>query len=309
MQKKINSQPLKCLSVAIVSLFSALSINSVSAEEVKPGSAVAEQASASVLTQTQELEKRVFTLLDKAVEHVKENGVSAVNDFNNDPRFIDNELYVYTLSSNGVLLSSGGWSVGMVGQNVLDERDEQEKPFFKTLLDKAQELDQGEVSYVWFNPTDGTNETKITHFKVVDNVVVAVGYFPPFATEEQAKELLVSAVSEYQKNPEVALRKFRNQQSGFRNQDQYVFVLDKAERTIVWAPANIDLIDTSLDQVQDIQGKTFLSTIADTAIPDVMQEVDYWWFSPITKRVELRRAFYQQVDEKVIAVGTFILKD
>lgn len=252
-------------------------------------------------------EKRVDDLLSLAVQHVQEKGITGVNDFNRDPRFTDNELYVFSLSRTGVILSSGGWSTTLIGQNVLSMTDEDERPFFQKMLDQAKVADAGSVEYLWFNPADGNTDPKITHFRVVDNVVIAAGYFPGFSTETQAKELLDLAVSEYFKNPVLALRKFRNRQSGFRNRDQYVFVLDKSERTVLWTPSSPELNDKSLDDVVDIQGSAFLAQMVDTASPNRIQQIDYWWFSPITKRVELRRAFYQQVGDSVLGVGTFIL--
>lgn len=262
----------------------------------------------AVLAHTQQLEQRVHQLLDKAVAHVQQRGIAGVNDFNRDPRFTDRELYVFSLSRTGVLLSSGGWSATLVGQNVLDVTDAEQRPFFQRMLEQAKLSDEGSVEYFWFNPADGSSEPKLTYYKVVDNVVIAAGYFPGFATEEQAKALLERAVSEYYQNPVRALRRFRNPNNGYRNQDQYVFVLDKQERLIVWTPADTQLNDTKLDLVVDIQGKAFLKQIVDSADPNLIQQVDYWWLSPMTKRVELRRAFYQQVGESVLAVGTFVLQ-
>lgn len=262
----------------------------------------------TILKQTHVLEERVHDLLDAAVKHIKENGIAGVNDFNRDARFTDRELYVFSFSKEGVLLSSGGWSSTLVGENVLNFTDEEQRPFFKKILKQAQTADAGSVEYLWFNPADGDNDPKITHFRVVDNVVIASGYFPGFSTDEQAKELLDRAVSEYFKNPELALRKFRNRQSGFRNPDQYVYVLDKKNRRIEWSPnATHTLNGKSLDEIEDIQGTAFLAQMVDNASPNIIQQIDYWWFSPISQRVELRRAFYQQVGDSVIAVGTYVL--
>ncbi|MCQ9615709.1 cache domain-containing protein [Paenalcaligenes niemegkensis] len=284
-------------------LSSALLAGGVSAGE----SQARNQQRDTVLSDTLAIEKRVHSLLDTAVEHIQKNGITGVNDFNSDPGFTDNELYLFSLSRGGVLLSSGGWSAALIGQNVLDLTDEEGHPFFKQMLDSAKTANEGKVEYLWFNPADAGADSKISYFRVVDNIVIAAGYFPGFSTEESAKDLLDVAVSEYFKNPVLALRKFRNKQSGFRNPDQYVFVLDKAERTVLWTPVTPSLNDQPLDHVTDIQGKPFLAEILDTASPNNIQQIDYQWFSPVTKRVESRRAFYQQVGDSVLAVGTFVL--
>lgn len=262
----------------------------------------------TILKKTHGLEVRVHRLLDAAEQHIKEKGIAGVNDFNRDARFIDKDLYVFSLSRDGVLLSSGGWSASLIGENVLGFTDEDQRPFFNKILEQAKTAKEGSVEYLWFNPADGDNDPKITHFRVVDNVIIASGYFPGFSTDEQAKELLDRAVSEYFKDPEMALRKFRNRQSGFRNPDQYVYVLDKGNRSIIWSPNTADVLKgKTLDEMEDIQGTAFLAEMVDKADPNLIQQIDYWWLSPISQRVELRRAFYQQVGDSVIAVGTYVL--
>lgn len=263
----------------------------------------------SVLHDAVATEERVQNLLDIAEQHVRQTGMSGVNDFNQDPRFIDNELYLFSMSRSGYILSSGGWSASLIGQNVLDLTDDEGRPFFQQMLDKARSSDEGSVEYLWFNPVQGGQTPKITHFRVVDDVLIASGYAPEVSTEEEAKVLLEQAVSEYFNDPALALRKFRNKHSEFRNLDQYVFLLNKTERTVVWNPSSPELNGQSLDDVKDIQDKRFLTEIADNANLNAIQKVDYWWFSPITNKVELRRAFYQQVGDEVVAVSTFVFPE
>lgn len=302
MQNNYLNKKFLLLLSTLIGLVGIVGVGHVQAQE--------KEASGAVLNVMQQTQKRVHDLLNKAVEHVRVKGVSAVNDFNKDPQFTDKELYVFSVSRSGVMLSSGGWSASLVGQNVLEVTDEQQQPFFQTMLNQAKVSDSGRVQYLWFNPADGLNDPKITYFKVVDNIIIAVGFFPKFSTEEQAKALLELAVKEYMKDPDSALRKFRNYHSEFRKQDQYVFVLDKSKRTIVWEPGEKNLSHTSLDKVVDIKGNAFLSTMVDTARSDSIQKVDYWWFSPVTKQVEYRRAYYQLLNDNiVIAVGTFVLEE
>ncbi|MGO3891646.1 MAG: cache domain-containing protein [Paenalcaligenes sp.] len=269
----------------------------------------AEHATGLLPTQIGEQQQRVHALLDKAIEHIRQNGPKAVNDFTHDPDFIDRDLYVYSLSPAGQMLSSGGWSAGLIGQNVLAETDDAGQPFFSQMLKLAKQNKAGSIEYYWFNPNDGQDEIKITYFEVVDGIVVAVGFFPGYPTEEQAKQMLEQAVSEYFANPSLALRKFRNKQGEFRRQDQYVFVLDKAQRKVVLNPAFSENNDVSVDDIADVQGQHFLRDMLENASPNSIQAIDYWWLSPETRQVEHRRAFYQQVGDQVIAVGTNVFPD
>lgn len=269
----------------------------------------AEHAVGLMPVQIGQQQQRVHQLLDKAIAHIRQHGPKAVNDFTHDPAFIDRDLYVYSVSPAGQMLSSGGWSAGLIGQNVLSETDDAGQPFFSQMLKLAKQNQSGSIEYYWYNPNDGQDEVKITYFEVVDGIVVAVGYFPGFPTEEQAKQMLENAVSEYFANPTQALRKFRNKQGDFRRQDQYVFVLDKAEGKVVLNPAFDEVNQLSVDDITDVQGQHFLREILNQASPNSIQALDYWWLSPETRQVEHRRAFFQQVGDQVIGVGTNVFPE
>ena len=284
----------------------ALAFSTVATAENSP--VQAENDTVDIVKSEESTRARVAQLLDKAVAHIQENGLSGVNDFNNDERFTDRDLYVFSLSTEGILLSSGGWSAGMVGDNVINYIDAQGLPLFQRIIDIAKAEGAGEVEYLWYSMSLGRDENKLTRFKVVDDIIVAVGYTPHVATDSEVVDLLKQAVSEYRKNPIAAMRKFRNHQSGFRNPDKYIFVLDTKSRQIIFAPSQRDLVHTSLDKVLDVQGKPFLTKIADSANAQEILNEEYWWFSSRTKSVEKRHAYYQLVDDDVVVVSGFAAK-
>ncbi|WP_432786572.1 hypothetical protein AAEX37_00678 [Oligella sp. MSHR50489EDL] len=284
---------------ALVCAFSAVA----TAQNQSPS---AESDTVEIIKANEITRERAERLLTKAVEHIQDKGLSGVNDFNNKESFTDKDLYVFSLSTEGVLLASGGWSAGMVGDNVLNYTDSAGSLFFQDIVDIAKTEGAGEVEYQWYSMSLGREENKLTHFKVVDDIIVAVGYTPDISTDSEVINLLKQAVTEYRKNPIAAMRKFRNYQSGFRNPDKYIFVLDTKNRQIVFAPSQRDLDDTPLDKVLDVQGKAFLTKIADTAKSDEILSEEYWWFSSRTKQVEKRHAYYQLIDDDVIAVSSFI---
>lgn len=269
----------------------------------------AEHATELLSTQIGAQQQRAHHLLDKAIEHIRQNGPKAVNDFTHDPAFIDRDLYVYSLSYTGQMLSSGGWSAGLIGQNVLSETDDAGQPFFNQMLKLAKQNQSGSIEYYWFNPNEGQDEIKITYFEIINGIVVAVGFFPGQPTEEQAKQMLERAMSEYFADPILALRRFRNKHGEFRRQDQYVFVLDKAQRKVVLNPVFAENNGISVDDITDVQGQYFLREMLEHASLNEIQAIDYWWLSPETRQVEHRRAFYQQMGDQVIAVGTNIFPD
>jgi len=63
---------------------------------------------------------RAQALLERAVAHYKEVEESALAAFGRKGKFVEGELYVYVISTKGVMLASGGPSSALVGRDVTD---------------------------------------------------------------------------------------------------------------------------------------------------------------------------------------------
>lgn len=94
---------------------------------------------------------RAQVLLGQAVEHYRAVGDTALAEFGRQGRFIDKELYVYVLASDGTMLTSGGSSASLIGRNVSAMRDVAGKPFFAEMLEIAKTRGSGHVEYRWLN--------------------------------------------------------------------------------------------------------------------------------------------------------------
>lgn len=248
------------------------------------------------------VEQRVYQLLQKAVQHVKDKGVVGVNDFNRDARFVDRDLYVFSLNTDGVILSSGGWSAAYIGENMLDPINRGDFPFFLEIVEGAKKQIQGVVEYQWYNPADGGMDVKLTSFELVDGVIVAVGYFPEAPTLEQVKGILNDAVSAYRQDPQGALRKFANRTSEFQFRGLKVVVLDVEQQKVVFDAADRYLKDVALVDVVDVTGQPFFLEMAQTAQPDFAQQIDALLLDVKTKRVTVQRIFFLRSGQYVIGV-------
>ena len=120
---------------------------------------------------------RAQALLQRAVAYYKEVKDLALAHFGPQGEFVDDDLYVYVVSTSGVLLASGGLSSGWIGTNVVDQQDAVGKPFVREMLDKARKNGSGTVEYSWLNRTSNKTEHKIAYFQKVGNRIIAVGYF------------------------------------------------------------------------------------------------------------------------------------
>ncbi|MGH8715454.1 MAG: cache domain-containing protein [Burkholderiales bacterium] len=116
-------------------------------------------------------------LLQRAVAYYKAIKDLALAHFGPQGEFVRDDLYVYVVSTSGVLLASGGLSSGWIGTNVADQQDAVGKPFVREVLDKARKNGSGTVEYHWLNPYSNKTERKIAYFQKVGDRIILVGYF------------------------------------------------------------------------------------------------------------------------------------
>ena len=121
---------------------------------------------------------RAQALLQRAVALYKEIKDLALANFSPKGEFVDDLLYVYVVSTSGVLLASGGLSSSWIGSNVVDQQDAVGKPFVRELLDKARKNGSGTVEYHWLNPATNKTDRKIAYFQKVGDRIIVVGYYP-----------------------------------------------------------------------------------------------------------------------------------
>ena len=81
--------------------------------------------------------QRARGLLARAVVRFREQGDAAFAAFNHPAEFVDAELYVYVLGTDGTFLASGGSSAALIGRKVTNMRDAFGTPFFYDKIGRA----------------------------------------------------------------------------------------------------------------------------------------------------------------------------
>jgi cytochrome c len=251
------------------------------------------------------LEKRAETLLEIAVQHVKEKGEAGARDFSRQSAFVDRDLYAYALRTDGLFLASGGSSAALVGDNVLNQTDSDGKPFFREMVDIATKEGGGRVEYRWFNPADSSGEPKVTLFRKVGDIIVAVGFYPPRATPRQAKALLTKAVDALGRDPKAALAEFQQFNGPFVRNDLYVFVVDTDSGRFLAHGASPQMVGTDGFALSDPTGKPILREMLAIAGKDGEGEMDYYWRNPATGRIESKHSFFRVVQGRLVGVGSY----
>lgn len=252
-----------------------------------------------------ELGKRATALLERAVRHVEQNGEKGTADFSRQANFVDRDLYAYAVRLDGRFLASGGSSAALIGDNVLDYTDIDGKAFFREMIELAKAKGGGQVEYRWFNPADSRGEPKVTLFRKVGEVVVAVGFYPPRATPVQARALLRDAAKAMTADAKSALARFQRLDGPFMHDDLYVFVIDMADGRFLAHGATPTLVGSNGFEVRDPNGKPIVTEMVKLAGKKGHGELDYSWQNPTTGRVEKKHSYFRAVDGKLVGVGYY----
>ncbi|MFP3408725.1 calcium channel protein, partial [Pseudomonas sp. SIMBA_065] len=85
--------------------------------------------------------------------------------------------------------------------------------------------------------------------------ILAVGYYLPRATPEQARALRDKAVKALVKDEAGTLKAINSLQGGFLQDDLYVFVVDLDTRRYVAHGTNLRLVNTDFSKIKDPDGK------------------------------------------------------
>ena len=249
---------------------------------------------------------RAQVLLKRAVAHYQDIKHPALADFTSKGEFVDRELYVYVVSTAGVLLASGGPSSSVIGRNVADQQDALGKPFFRELLTNAQTNESGTVEYQWLNPVDNKVERKVAQFQKIGDRIIVVGYYVAHATPEQAQALLARAVDAVRADPGKAIEAFNSMlRSPYAEDDLYVFVIGLSDKRVHANGADPRLIGTDPLSLRVPEGKLVLEMIAAAGQRD-QAEMEYAWPNPVTGKVENKHIFLRRVDDMVVGVGYYV---
>ncbi len=253
-------------------------------------------------------EARAQALLDRAVAHLRQRGEAGAADFARQSDFVDRDLYVYALRTDGRFLASGGASAALVGENVLGVTDATGKKYFSDMIAQGRARGGGRIEYLWFDAVDGRDRPKQTLFRKVGEVIVAVGFYPPRATPVEAKAMLRRAVKAMRVDEKAALGSFQAYPGPFIRDDLYVFVIDLASGRFLANGANPRLVGADARALRDSEGRPIVTEAMEALARGRRRahgEVAYSWRNPVTGRIESKHSYFRAVDGKVVGVGYF----
>lgn len=249
--------------------------------------------------------QRARALLGRAVLRYQQQGDEAFAAFNSPSEFVDGELYVWVLGTDGVMLASGGSSSALIGRKVMNMRDAFGTPFFYDMLEKAKASDSGVVEYRWLNRQHHKPERKITFFRKVGTRLLAVGYYIPRASPEQATTMLARAVAAMKADPAKAIKAFNDLNGGYIEDDLYVFVVGLADGKFRAHGVSPRLVDSDGYALTDPNGQPIIRQMVDALKDKDRGELDYAWRNPVTRQVEAKHTLFRKVGDSLVGVGYY----
>lgn len=250
-------------------------------------------------------DERARVLLDKAVARLARDGERALAAFSMVGEFTDGELYVYALDSEGTLLASGGASYTYVGRNMLGYRDPDGKALFADMLDGARRDGGGRIDYRWLNMQRGSVERKTAYYRLVDKYVLAVGYYTPRASQEQAMSTLWRAIDELKRSGPKAFDTFNDINGGYVRDDTYVFVVGLADGRMLAHGAMPRLVGRRVLDLKDADGEPIIRKMIELVERDGEGTLAYRWPNPVTGQIENKKSFLHRVGDYLVAVGYY----
>ena len=117
-------------------------------------------------------------LVDKAVAFYKASGKRiALAEFTNPKgQFVQDELYIYVLNLKGTMLAHGV-NEKFVGEEFIDLKDSDGKPFIEEIVDIANNEGSGWIDYKWYHPVTKQVLPKTVYFEKVDDLIICGGVY------------------------------------------------------------------------------------------------------------------------------------
>lgn len=268
----------------------------------------AKKPSATTLAVSRSSQKQAQALLDKAVAYLQQHPAEqAYAAFNNQKGpFVRDDLYVFVFDlETGVMHAHGGSPEGLVGMNVMDLRDAAGKPLIREMAEVAQSKGSGSVEYVWLNRKNNHLETKTSLVRRVGNNVVAVGYYVPRGSPEEARDLLKRATAALRANPSQALEEFNKPNGRFTHHDLYVFAVGLNDGKFHAMGANPGLVGLDVKDLKNAEGKPIIQDMINIAKEKGSGEYEYSWRNPANNKVEKKHSYVEKVGDYVVGVGYY----
>lgn len=250
-------------------------------------------------------EVRARALLERAVAHYREEGERAFAAFSRVGPFAENDLYVFVVDRDGTMLASGGPSRKLIGRDVSPLLDDQLQLGFAAVLAQPVTGQIQEGEYRWVNWRKGRVERKKAFYQILDDHILAVGYYIPRSGPEAARDMLERVVAALTEDAEQTIEQINRLDAQFYQDDTYPVIIDSDTGRFVAHGYNRGLIGSRFDTVEDHAGQPLGAPLLRQMRGRDAGEFDYQWRNPATQQVESKTALIRRVGRHLVLVGWY----
>ena len=137
-------------------------------------------------------------------------------------------------------------------------------------------------------------------------LAVAVPAIAKVSSEPAAKALIAKAFAHYKAaGQSQALKDFSVAGGDYVQGDLYLYCVSKADKKINSHPVNKGLIGVNFYALKDVDGIPFGQQTMDKAKGSKVGFVDYKWMNPATKKIGVKRGYFQDFGQDVCVVGVY----
>ena len=212
---------------------------------------------------------------------------------------------MYVVGTNGIFQASGGSSFVLVDREVLNMADATGKFFFKEMIEAAVSKGSGTIEYHWMNRGDRKIERKVAYFEKVEDKIIAVGYYIPRASAEQARTMLNRASDAVKNNAKNAFKMFHDLNGNYIEDDLYVFVVSLDDMHFRAHGATPRLVGSDAKSLTDPNGKPIIQEMASIVKAKGQGQLEYAWRNPATGKIEKKHTYLRKVDNFLVGVGYY----
>jgi signal transduction histidine kinase len=125
------------------------------------------------------------------------------------------------------------------------------------------------------------------------------------SSKEEAKAMVEKAIAFYKANgKEKAFAEINNTKGQFTKGDLYIFVYDLTGNCVAHG-FNLKMIGKDLSDLKDPDGKPFVKERIELAKTKGKGWQDYKFTNPVTKKVEMKTAWIEKVDDFIFGCGAY----
>ena len=125
-------------------------------------------------------------------------------------------------------------------------------------------------------------------------------------TADEAKAMVEKAAKLIEsEGMDKAIATFNAPESGYKDRDLYIVVVDMKTGAALAHAANQALVGKAMLAAKDADGKLFVKESIDVAQASGSGWVDYKWVNPVTKKIEQKSMFVKKVGDLFVGCGIY----